>query len=485
MRIIHSGFRIVIAISFFVEASSTALDREPSGVRVERQRVGGMGFMDGLVSLYDWARKGLTRAFGGSGSKKSDDPSGGSDPPASSKLGLFDSSLFNQVVVIPDVHGDADFFIESLWIGFTKVESRETVGALDFKTFRDAILATAETIEFPSGLPAVQPDAKLSKMGQSVAIVQLGDIMDRGLDPFLSYKILASIEPVIGWKLIQLFGNHELMIYDPSCHEDERSSCGGETTYFNTNDNSMVNGHGQLIATDIANEAQNERIVSVGQLFGPGGSLWKYLNSHNLLMARIGGPYTSSKYTVNPKSPDTLFVHAGYLTRYLVNEIPGFDRLATSDLIGGINLAMRNQFSKHPEKTAGFAKDKTSPVNIRLIPNAEGSALEELCNELAETLVALQVSRIVVGHTPPKDGNDENPIRTFCHKRFIVTDVMMSRGFTEHHGGQPFGLVMNLESSSLDSIFGYFEKPHDISLERHYPVAADKSYKHEEHNILD
>ena len=80
----------------------------------------------------------------------------------------------------------------------------------------DQIKAVADTVEFPSGHPRIRPlPPTLSMLGNKVALVQLGDIMDRGPQSLYSYKILASIETAIGWKVIQLAGNHDLMIYHP------------------------------------------------------------------------------------------------------------------------------------------------------------------------------------------------------------------------------------------------------------------------------
>ena len=138
---------------------------------------------------------------------------------SSSGLGHFDSSQFSHIAVIPDVHGDAEYFIHSLWLAFQKIEAtnlKPVPRAKLRKRFFDQIKAVADTVEFPSGHPRIRPlPPTLSMFGNKVALVQLGDIMDRGPQSLYSYKILASIETAIGWKVIQLAGNHDLMIYHP------------------------------------------------------------------------------------------------------------------------------------------------------------------------------------------------------------------------------------------------------------------------------
>ena len=58
--------------------------------------------------------------------------------------------------------------------------------------------------------------------------------------------------------------------------------------------------------TDISDE-------DAKRLFGPGGALREYILNHDLVMVRIGThPRTDGKeYVIDPRSPGTLFIHAG------------------------------------------------------------------------------------------------------------------------------------------------------------------------------
>ena len=338
--------------------------------------------------------------------------------PNTSGLGNFNTVDFEKIVIIPDVHGDAEYFIHSLWIAFMQVEPAENT--VKFEQFDGALREAAASVEFPKGKPTVLPESPLSMKGERIAIVQLGDVMDRGPHSWLSYKLLASLDHVIGWKKVQLFGNHELLIY-------------------------MLPGIFDLrynqYPTDISNE--EARIQ-----FAPGGPLMKYLINNNLLMARFGAPIDSSKrYVVDPKTKaDTLFVHAGLELNW-VREIMRDERIKKwEDFVDSVNRAKRRDFEEKPDLTYEFAMlDPNSPVFTRTIPEAKTpDQLNKGCEDLEFVLEFLQVSRIIVGHTP-----ESRSVRSYCHSKFIVSDVAMSRGFLSA-GSHPFAMVMSLDHGGAD-----------------------------------
>jgi hypothetical protein len=345
-------------------------------------------------------------------------------------LGDYDTRDYLHLVIIPDVHGDAENFIHSLWIGFQQTEPAGhgiTFPVLD-KALRDA----AKSVEFPEGKPKVVPVKPLSKLGRQIAFVQLGDIMDRGRQSYLSYKLLASVEAVIGWKSVQLFGNHDIMIYDPRVE-------GGFYLNYNKGETDMPD--------DLAKS-----------LFKPGGALREYLNKNNLILARFGSPYGSG-----PKHANTLFVHGGLPHGWLCSILPDLGIGKRFELfVDAVNKAKRRDFSETPDETGTFAWSRMSPVFSRMVSYVDTSneicSAEDACADLDQVLRKLNVDRIIVGHTP------DRTVRAKCNSKFIVADVTMSRGF--RLGGRPFAMVLSLSddgsvASSLNAFYGNTGKVND------------------------
>ena len=107
--------------------------------------------------------------------------------------GELDATLVSHVVVIPDAHGDLQSLLFSLFLAQAKVDpSRSEESFTDFKRrFNDESAAEAAPTR--------------------VAIVQLGDLMDRGPDSAECVEAMSRGERVLGWRTVQLYGNHELM----------------------------------------------------------------------------------------------------------------------------------------------------------------------------------------------------------------------------------------------------------------------------------
>ena len=100
--------------------------------------------------------------------------------------------VFTNIIVIPDIHGDIEGFITSLWLGYSAVASEP----ITLPVFRAAILAS-------------QP---LRTDAQKVIFVQLGDLIDRGPSTKECIELALSISKLFpGWKSALLAGNHELL----------------------------------------------------------------------------------------------------------------------------------------------------------------------------------------------------------------------------------------------------------------------------------
>jgi hypothetical protein len=348
-------------------------------------------------------------------------------------LGNFDSRDFSHIVIIPDVHGDADFFLKSLWTAFSKVEPAGH-GVTEAQ-FESRIRRIAQAIQFPSGTCTLKKIlAPLSRLGKKVAIVQLGDLMDRGAQSLVSYKVLASIEMAIGWKLIKIAGNHDLMIYNPLLP-------GGFDLRYNQD------------PTDISND--DAKI-----LFGPGGPLSTFITQGDLIVARIGGPRVAD-YVIDPKSADTLFVHAGLdllWAKEFLKEIGKGNQY--EELVTLVNEHFREAFAKDLASASQLANTGDGPVFVRKVPLAVDQEVMRQCVLLETLLTKLQVSRVIVGHTP----DAAHATREYCDSRFIITDVGMSRGLTVD--GQPYAMIMTLDNKGqqIRSLVAHYNHPNPSGL---------------------
>ena len=120
-------------------------------------------------------------------------------------LGRLESKDYRKIVVIPDVHGDMNAFIEALFVGLKKVEQE-----------RSAITLEEFSARITSAMKALWFDDKTAKLGQmitndpGVALVLLGDLMDRGPQSTECIMIMKCVGKLMGWTVRTLYGNHEL-----------------------------------------------------------------------------------------------------------------------------------------------------------------------------------------------------------------------------------------------------------------------------------
>ena len=187
----------------------------------------------------------------------------------SSPSGELDASSFANVVVIPDIHGDKDSFLKSLWISFRTVE-REFIELDQFTRHIGYFLANP-----------VDPRGPLSRAPTRTVMIQIGDVVDRGPHGLECLHILDVIEAAIGWRLVRLYGNHEIMSHRaqsaPYIHPMEEQTF---AKFF---------------------KSPSARI----EQFARGSALWSRISASSLLMARINTGSTESS------SASALFVHGG------------------------------------------------------------------------------------------------------------------------------------------------------------------------------
>ena len=356
--------------------------------------------------------------------------------------GHIQSSDFRKIVIIPDVHGDQAALIESLFVGMKKVEtepSRITLEKFSEK-FESAIAILLARERAPRSetatklLPFISNDRK-------VALIQLGDLMDRGPSSLECIRIIAAVHDMLGWRVVSLYGNHEIMNMAGTAHPN-----------------------GYISSDDLGGFTNKETRIAGVQ---PGGRFFPRMTRSFVAMARLAGPDRGSS---------TLFVHGGVDMKWLERRIPGHVR--GSALVKLVNTAFTNSVfskkdlddledtelrriteeyvrshSRHPTRSeqvdALMMKiEKTfaghygnNPVWSRSL--AEPTIAEGFigCGRDLDALLALfEVDRIIVGHTPQYD----RLIKHRCGGKIILADIAMSQWVEGDHR-QPAAFIMDTQ----------------------------------------
>jgi len=295
---------------------------------------------------------------------------------------------YDSLIVIPDIHGDSDHFVRCVWLGLTQVNGF----AIEYSDLETLILVAATRGEYPRA-----PLLTNSK----TAMIQIGDLVDRGPQSILCLRILWVIEKVVGWKVVSLLGNHEIM-----------SSTGIHPEYVNRRE---LHEFGGLA----------KRYIE----FSPGHPLWERLMSHSLIAARFESKDSDSK--------SVLFVHAGFN--------PGYLDSLYSPSIRELNQAAISalKFSRSPLLLEKWINNDESPVWTRILAEAPDNIL---CNKILPLILnQMKVSRIVVGHTPQED----HLMKSRCNSRIILTDCAVSRWLFGDQG-QPGILALSNDDDSED-----------------------------------
>ena len=313
---------------------------------------------------------------------------------------------YSHVVVIPDVHGDKDALLRSLWLAQKKIEPERLVDFSVFKSTFDEVMVDEVSL--------VEP---LSKR-KDVVLVQLGDLVDRGPYSRDCILLMDAVTEVVGWRVVRLYGNHELLALtgkgDRYVHPFEFAEFGGK----------------------------KQRDTS----FSPQGLMYDELIDNFLGVARINTNLAKS----NPiRSPNTLFVHGGVDLEWLIER---FD--IESNDIDDINTEVTDTVTASRTVMA-VLNEENSIVWDRDLASLPESAI---CGEYLDAILDhFEVARIIVGHTPQVDGIP----KTRCDDRIILADVMMSRWMlgsavdeTAQEGGNPIAIIIKLDpdTQELESI---------------------------------
>ncbi len=358
-------------------------------------------------------------------------------------VGHFDSSQFKYVVVIPDIHGDMDALLGSLYLGYNATEQGvgTTPNLLNYDDFSAAVLRFANIVTDRSEHTVTFP---LSSMPGKVLLVQLGDVVDRGDHSVPCLTIMKKVEEITGWKTVRLYGNHELMNY-----------------------------------LGVAGEYVNELEVlqmNTGSGFSrypgmePGGEIWKTITDSSLLVARLGDPNDNLDDSAADQelralsSPSTLFVHGGIDGRFtnefiqnyghyteenvnLVDKLNQITRAILTAPLGNITFREHNKWLNN---------ENYSPLWHRSLTEMTTDSIHKhLCEVILPNILKLfKVARIVIGHTPLAN---HLMFRT-CKSRLILADSAISRFVDStmddprRKTSHPAILLMQLSSGELRSM---------------------------------
>ena len=303
--------------------------------------------------------------------------------------GEISSSDYSTVVIVPDIHGDSESFLRSIWLAYND-ESPSPATFEDFANY------------FPDA--PQQPPLPFTNNSE-IVLVQLGDIFDRGPNGLRCLRILDLIPSVLGWKVVRIYGNHEIM-----------NRIGSAQRYIHPLEPA------QFIAA-----FPTSRDARVAE-FQPGGSVWESILNSTVLVARFGSPTDTAIPPVSSSS--ALFVHAGvepmWVDRLVHRHNKSADPVSIVDSINEIahqllsNPIITNQHDVFNSLDALTMRQ--SPLWIRDMARIGD---EYVCEVLLPPILAkFQTARIIVGHTADVE---DLKVRSLCDSRFILADAAMSR----------------------------------------------------------
>ena len=318
--------------------------------------------------------------------------------PIGTKPAELNSEDFDFTVVIPDIHGDIDSFTKSLWLAYNSVSDKPMLRAV----FSERVGARRS---FP-------------RSSKRVALVQLGDLIDKGPFTLECMDLMASLEPLFGWRIVSLFGNHEIETFDRKEH-----------FYVHEDD--------ELRDVDRFNS------------FSISGSLWQRFAQSAVMAATMRSQHSA----VN-----ILFVHGGLDIDWLDRH----DRLGLSlshanpSPVQKLN-AIASYVSREAPDLASLFTAEDSPVWFRAY---EEMSDEDLCKTyLPRILERFRVSRIIVGHCPQR----KRRVRLRCSGRLLLADVAITRWIY----GTPNPMVLVINHSQVNSLIyaKYLEKSGNIRVD--------------------
>lgn len=250
----------------------------------------------------------------------------------------FSADEFDAVIAIPDIHGDLEGFVKSLWLGYASVK-----GTLPFEAFNETVMNYVVNGTFVS----------IPWPGKTL-LVLLGDLVDRGPKSVECIALALSVEKLFGIKRSALYGNHEIMTFHRGAHR-----------YVHSED--ALRGS----ARDVA--------------FSTTSHLWRKMTENFSLVSIVNFP-----------TSNVLFVHAAIDPAWLTDHA---NLLAMFEGSVGRKLNRFAQYSlaQAPDLSQALEEDE-SPIWSRVLETMDES---DLCDSYLPKVQALfNFTRIFVGHCP-------------------------------------------------------------------------------------
>ena len=358
-------------------------------------------------------------------------------------MGELDASRYRHVVVIPDIHGDAPALLHSIWLAYKRIEGDRAVPVETFRHWMETALAATGSGSVPPSKPGLDVDHSrtdpippLRPGTHSVALVQLGDLVDRGTESVKCLRIIEKIKGVLGWDTRGLFGNHELLNMARDSHR-----------FVHYSD---LGAYPPAMPFFEDKEARMEAAV-------PGGPIHSQVKDSLLGMVRLTASPSGGDVDVS-HDPNTLFVHGGVDMKWL-NAVIGLkkDDEGGARLVGRVNAYFR-QSAQTLAGARKFESGDRSPVWTNAMgpphPLAE-DAEAVFCTKTLEPLLArFGVARIVIGHMPQYDYR----FKSRCGGKVLLTDVTISAWMSDDAKCHPSALIMTMApggGGALESIIPY------------------------------
>jgi len=219
-------------------------------------------------------------------------------------------------------------------------------------------------------------------IGRDATFVYTGDIVDRGDHGKALWELMFALQdeaPASGGRVVLLLGNHEIMNLQQNLH------------YVSSGDFRAYGG-------------RSERIRS----WAPDGTIGRELRQRGKAGVVVA---------------DVVYVHAGLLPKILSEFAPGSSGEDAVDFLNDrVGMVLKGDASAIRSSRSSLLAEEGPFWTRTLTLEDEGTA----CPLLEKTLKTLKVRRMIVGHTPQRDGN----ITMRCGGRLLLADTFMSQAYT-------------------------------------------------------
>ena len=316
---------------------------------------------------------------------------------------------YRRTIVIPDIHGDSTALLQSLYAGYKDVVQVSPVSYSNFVTRFSRVINQRQPPLFPL------------YSRRDVAVVQLGDLIDRGERSLECLIIMKAVRMVTGFDVHQVMGNHEL-------------AAAVSPAYYNRtihpNDDMNRTPHAQR-------------------------TLWQHV---------IG----SRNFKPMLKIDDTLFVHAGLrMNQFITDQVFPLLMNLTN---GNDRVTLLNHFILADIAAGPASRTEHEYLRSASIFTSRDFESPDLdCESLSSVLEVAQVSRVVVGHM----ASDTLRVRENCDGQIILADFAMSKYMVSADPvSRPGALIIDTTTTETAQLYAlYYDVEHETSFDESSPFS--------------